>query len=55
MLAKMGRPKLEVSRCDGIFIRLTKEEHEMIKEYASKHNLTITQTLVNGFAKLMSK
>lgn len=51
-LAKTGRPKLENPRSHGIFIRLTKEEDIEIKTYASEHNLTITQTLVEGFKKL---
>lgn len=49
---KTGRPKLENPRSEGIFIRLTKQEHTDITEYAANHNLTITQTLVQGFAKL---
>lgn len=48
----MGRPKLENPRSEGIFIRLTKDEHNDITEYARNHNLTITQTLVEGFNKL---
>lgn len=48
-MARTGRPKLENPRSEGVYIRLTEEEHTDIKEYASKHNLTITQTLVEGF------
>ncbi|MDL2301030.1 CopG family transcriptional regulator [Lachnospiraceae bacterium OttesenSCG-928-D06] len=48
-MARTGRPKLENPRSEGVYIRLTEEEHTNIKEYASKHNLTITQTLVEGF------
>lgn len=51
-MAKMGRPRLENPRSERIFIRLTKDEHTDITEYASNHNLTITQTLVRGFNKL---
>lgn len=51
-MAKMGRPRLENPRSERIFIRLTKDEHTDITEYASNHNLTITQTLVQGFNKL---
>jgi hypothetical protein len=43
---------LENPRSEGVFIRLTKDEHTDITEYASNHNLTITQTLVQGFNKL---
>lgn len=51
-MARTGRPRLENPRSEGVFIRLTKDEHTNITEYASNHNLTITQTLVRGFNKL---
>lgn len=54
-MARMGRPKLENSRSEGVFIRLTKDEHTDITEYASSHDLTITQTLVQGFRKLQEQ
>lgn len=54
-LARTGRPRLENPRSHGIFIRLTQEEDAQIKEYASKHNLTITQTLVEGFRALKAR
>ena len=34
----MGRPKLENPRSEGVFIRLTKDEHTDITEYASSHD-----------------
>ena len=54
-MARMGRPKLENPRSEGVFIRLTKDEHTAITEYASSHDLTITQTLVQGFRKLQEQ
>ena len=54
-MARMGRPKLENPRSEGVFIRLTKDEHTDITEYASSHDLTITQTLVLGFRKLQEQ
>lgn len=48
-MARTGRPRLENPRSEGVFIRLTKDEHTDITEYANDHNLTITQTLVQGF------
>lgn len=54
-MARMGRPKLENPRSEGAFIRLTKDEHTDITEYASSHDLTITQTLVQGFRKLQEQ
>lgn len=54
-MARMGRPKLENPRSEGVFIRLTKDEHTDITEYASSHDPTITQTLVQGFRKLQEQ
>lgn len=54
-MARMGRPKLENPRSEGVFIRLTKDEHTDITEYANSHDLTITQTLVQGFRKLQEQ
>lgn len=51
----MGRPKLENPRSEGVFIRLTKDEHTDITEYASSHDLTITQTLVQGLESCKSR
>lgn len=48
-MARTGRPRLEDPRDAGVFIRLTQQEHMEIKAYAAEHNLTITQTLVEGF------
>ena len=54
-MARMGRPKLENPRSEGVFIRLTKDEHTDITEYASSHDLTITPTRVQGFRKLQEQ
>lgn len=54
-MARTGRPRLDNPRTDGVFIRLTQDEHTDIVEYAAKHNLTITQTLVDGFQILKQK
>lgn len=54
-MARTGRPRLENPRSEGVFIRLTKDEHTDITEYANNHNLTITQTLVQGFYKMVDK
>ena len=51
-MARTGRPRLENPRNNGIYIRLTDDEHTDIREYAATHNLTITQTLIDGFKAL---
>lgn len=54
-MAKTGRPRLEDPRSEGVFIRLTKDEHAEVVKYAREHNLTITRTLVDGFKALQEK
>lgn len=54
-MARTGRPRLENPRNQGVFIRLTEDEHMDIKAYAYKHDLTITQTLVEGFRALQGQ
>lgn len=54
-MARTGRPKSDNPRKNGVFIRLTRDEHEGLKKYASRHNLTITQVLVNGFKELQTQ
>mgnify|MGYP002337474505 FL=1 len=54
-MARTGRPRLENPRSEGVFIRLTKDEHTDITEYANNHNLTITQTLVQGFYTMIDR
>ena len=54
-MARTGRPRLENPRSEGVFIRLTKDDHTDITEYANDHNLTITQTLVQGFYTMVDR
>ena len=54
-VGKTGRPRLENPRSEGVFIRLTKDEHAEVVKYAREHNLTITKTLVDGFKALQEK
>ena len=54
-MARTGRPRLEIPRSQGVFIRLTKDEYTALIEYASNHNQTITQTLVQGFKILQEQ
>ena len=54
-MARTGRQRLENPRSEGVFIRLTKDEHTDITEYANDHNLTITQTLVQGFYTMVDR
>ena len=44
-MAKTGRPKSENPKKKVIGLKLTEEETARLKEYASKHDMTITQVL----------
>ena len=47
-MAKMGRPKAESPKQKLVSVRLTKEEHEKLSEYAQQRNLTLTQAVKRG-------
>ena len=47
-MAKTGRPKSENPKKNVIGLKLTEEETARLKEYASKHDMTITQVLQRG-------
>ena len=47
-MAKTGRPKSENPKKNLIGLKLTEEEAAKLKEYASKHDMTITQVLQKG-------
>ena len=47
-MAKTGRPKSENPKKKVIGLKLTEEETAKLKEYASKHDMTVTQVLQRG-------
>lgn len=47
-MAKTGRPKSENPKNNLIGLKLTEEEAAKLREYASKHDMTITQVLQKG-------
>ena len=54
-MAKMGRPKTDDPREKSLGVRVTNDEYKVIKEYATKHDMTITETLLKGVEELMKK
>ena len=52
-MAKMGRPKSDEAKEKVITMRVTFATYKKIKEYAQKHNLTITNVLLKGVEKLI--
>ncbi len=51
-MAKMGRPKSENPRVKSIGIRMLDEEREKLLQYASEHNKTITEVVLEAVNKL---
>ena len=47
-MAKIGRPKSDNPKKRLIGMKLTEEEATKLREYASKHDMTITQVLQKG-------
>ena len=51
-MAKMGRPKSENPRVKSIGIRMLDEEREKLLQYASEHNKTITEVVLEAVNRL---
>lgn len=49
----MGRPKSISPKLKSVGIRLTDEDYEKLKKYASTHDLTITEVLLKGMKLLL--
>ena len=47
-MSKMGRPKSDVVKDHIVTIRMSDEEHLKLKEFAKKHQQTITETIKTG-------
>lgn len=47
-MAKMGRPKSDAPKKKTLSLRVNDEEYIKLKEYATTHNMTITQALQKG-------
>jgi hypothetical protein len=50
-----GRPKSDNPRRNPITVRLTDEELSMLKKYAEKHSVTMTQVILGGIRKCCSE
>lgn len=48
IVARTGRPKSDNPKKSLIGLKLTEEEAAKLREYASKHDMTITQVLQKG-------
>lgn len=49
-MARTGRPKSDNPKNSLIGLKLTEDEAAKLKEYASKHDMTITEVLQRGIS-----
>ncbi|MGB4660726.1 MAG: CopG family transcriptional regulator [Mobilitalea sp.] len=54
-MAKMGRPKSDEPKLKTVGVRLSEEDYIRLKEYALKHDMTMTEVMQEGMRKLLSK
>lgn len=47
-MAKMGRPKADSPKQRSLSLRVDDVEYEKLKDYAARHDMTITQVLHRG-------
>ncbi len=49
---KMGRPKLEEPKVNGVRVRFSDKEFESVRECAERHNMTVTEFVRKGAVDL---
>lgn len=52
-MAKMGRPHKDDKKSNAIGIRLSKEMYAQLVQYATDHELTITQVVQMALEKIL--
>ena len=51
-MARTGRPKSDNPKNNFIGLKMTAEESAKLRNYASKHDMTISQVLLRGIDKI---
>lgn len=54
-MAKMGRPKVDKPIDHVVTVKFREEEYQMMIEYATRHDITVSQMLRLGVQLQMSK
>jgi len=54
-MAKMGRPKSDNAKTKIMCIRVEDARYQKICEYAAKHQMTVTDVVMQGLELLLSK
>lgn len=52
-MAKMGRPKKDVTKSNSIGVRLSDQHYISLVRYASEHELTITQVVQKALEEFL--
>lgn len=47
-MAKMGRPKTDNPKSSSLKVSFTKDELDRLKEYASRHDITVSEMVRRG-------
>lgn len=55
MANKDGRPPVENPKQSVLGVRVTIQDHESIKKYATEHHKTISQVVLDGLELLYNK
>lgn len=54
-MAKMGRPKSDTIKDKVVCVRFLPAEYARLKEYAEKHNQSVSQVIHNSIDEIISK
>ena len=54
-MTRMGRPRKDNAKRASITIRLSEETHKQLIEYASKHNMSLTEVALRSLEEYLSK
>lgn len=54
-MAKMGRPKADITKKKVVSVRMTPEEFDRLKEYADSLDMTVTQVVQQGVNSIIEK
>ncbi|MDO5123076.1 MAG: hypothetical protein Q4D44_00235 [Eubacteriales bacterium] len=54
-MTRMGRPRKETAKRASITIRMPDATHKLLNEYATKHNLSMTEVALRSLEEYLSK
>ena len=54
-MAKVGRPKADVTKEKVVSVRMKPEDYDKLKEYADSSKMTITEVVQKGVSIILDK